>query len=111
MTDQQQQQPPAATADEAIATSSPIIMRNFDDTNAGIYCGVGWSIAWQGSDGRGASTSDIIAATIGRIQFEQSRKELASDRNARALAALMEAKAVLEGKQTEADDGIPIIGD
>lgn len=55
----------------------------------------------------GLSPRDALEATRRRMVTEQSGS-LASDRTAKALVLVMEALAVLDGKQTE-HDGIPVI--
>ena len=68
----------------------------------------GMEIVWRGTADAGASTLDVVNATIGRMQFEQG-SDMASDKNARALAHMMLARQELEGKQTKTDDGLSIL--
>lgn len=71
--------------------------------------GEGMTIQWGGQTSMGAQPLDVVNATIARIQFEQGTDEMASDQNARAMAHLMLARQVLEGKQETTDDGTPIL--
>jgi hypothetical protein len=71
----------------------------------------GATILWKSAkqeDGR-ASPEDVIDALIERLQYEQGTEGLADDKKARALVHVLQAKAELEGRATEADDGTPII--
>lgn len=51
-----------------------------------------------------------VHQTIERLEYEQATEGLASDRNARALVHMMQARSVLAGEEPqETEDGFPII--
>jgi len=67
------------------------------------------SIHWANRRGSlGATPLHVLQALRMRIETEQ-KGDLASPANAKALALVMEAEAILSGRQAEFD-GIPIIG-
>jgi hypothetical protein len=74
----------------------------------GFHSAPGIEIYWSGTTSDGASPLDVVNATIARMQFEQNT-DFASDTTARALAHLMMARQVLEGKTTTTEDGLPIL--
>lgn len=75
----------------------------------GVFEREGLKIDWAGSaelDGR-VRPRDVVAATVQRLEAEQ-KTDLGSDANARAMALLMEAQAILDGTQRTTEFG-PVI--
>lgn len=68
----------------------------------------GLQVYWAGITTSGATPEDVIAATIERMQFEQST-DMASDQQAKALVLLMQARDELRGGQQFTEDGLPIL--
>ena len=80
---------------------------HFRDALDGQYRSDEVLIHWRGLTNSGVEPLEIVNATIARLQFEQST-ELQSNANSKALAALMQARTALEGRDTHMPDGTPI---
>ena len=66
------------------------------------------ALMWRTPIADGASPRQVLQSTAKRMEYEQSTL-LGSDRNAQALIKVMEAIAILEGRETTTEDGFPII--
>jgi hypothetical protein len=66
------------------------------------------ALMWRTPMTDGASPRQVLQSTAKRMQYEQSTI-LGSDRNAQALVKVLEAIAILEGRETKTEDGFPII--
>jgi Na+-translocating ferredoxin:NAD+ oxidoreductase RnfG subunit len=66
------------------------------------------ALMWRTPMTDGASPRQVLQSTAKRMQYEQSTI-LGSDRNAQALVRVLEAIAILEGRDTKTEDGFPII--
>jgi hypothetical protein len=66
------------------------------------------ALMWRTPMSDGASPRQVLQSTVKRMEYEQGT-ELGSDRNAQALIKVLEAIAILEGRETKTEDGFPII--
>jgi hypothetical protein len=66
------------------------------------------ALVWRTPMSDGASPRQVLQSTAKRMEYEQST-ELGSDRNAQAMVKVLEAIAILEGRETTTEDGFPII--
>ena len=66
------------------------------------------ALMWRTPMSDGASPRQVLQSTAKRMEYEQSTL-LGSDRNAQALVKVLEAIAILEGRETTTEDGFPII--
>ena len=66
------------------------------------------ALMWRTPMADGASPRQVLESTAKRMEYEQSTL-LGSDRNAQALIKVLEAIAILEGRDTTTEDGFPII--
>jgi hypothetical protein len=66
------------------------------------------ALMWRTPMMDGASPRQVLESTAKRMQYEQGT-ELGSDLNAQALVKVLEAIAILEGRETVTADGFPII--
>ena len=66
------------------------------------------AIMWRTPELSGMSPRQVLESTAKRMEYEQST-ELGSDRNAQAMVKVLEAIAILEGRETKTEDGFPII--
>jgi hypothetical protein len=66
------------------------------------------ALMWRTPMADGASPRQVLQSTAKRMEYEQSTL-LGSDRNAQALIKVLEAIAILEGRETKTEDGFPII--
>jgi hypothetical protein len=66
------------------------------------------ALMWRTPMADGASPRQVLQSTAKRMEYEQSTL-LGSDQNAQALIKVMEAIAILEGRDTTTEDGFPII--
>jgi hypothetical protein len=66
------------------------------------------AIMWRTPELSGMSPRQVLQSTAKQMEYEQGT-ELGSDRNAQALIKVLEAIAILEGRETKTEDGFPII--
>jgi hypothetical protein len=66
------------------------------------------ALMWRTPMSEGASPRQVLQSTAKRMEYEQSTL-LGSDQNAQALIKVLEAIAILEGRETKTEDGFPII--
>jgi hypothetical protein len=66
------------------------------------------ALMWRTPMMDGASPRQVLESTAKRMQYEQGTL-LGSDLNAQALVKVLEAIAILEGRETTTEDGFPII--
>jgi hypothetical protein len=66
------------------------------------------AIMWRTPNAGGMSPLGVLKSSATRMQYEQGTP-LGNDQNAKALVKVLEAVAILEGRETVTDDGFPII--
>jgi hypothetical protein len=66
------------------------------------------ALMWRTPMADGASPRQVLQSTAKRMEYEQST-ELGNDQNAQALIKVLEAIAILEGRETTTEDGFPIV--
>ena len=66
------------------------------------------AIAWRGVGINGITPLEVLRSASERMQYEQGTP-LGNDQTAKALVKVLEAVAILEGRETKTEDGFPII--
>ena len=66
------------------------------------------AVMWRTPKADGMTPLGVLQSTIKRMQYEQTTP-LGNDQNAKALVKVLEAVAILEGRETKTEDGFPII--
>jgi hypothetical protein len=66
------------------------------------------AVMWRTPNADGMSPLGVLQSTVKRMQYEQTTP-LGNDQNAKALVKVLEAVAILEGRETVTAEGFPII--
>jgi hypothetical protein len=66
------------------------------------------AVLWRTPNADGMSPLGALQSTVKRMQYEQGTP-LGNDQTAKALVKVLEAVAILEGRETKTEDGFPII--
>ena len=66
------------------------------------------AVMWRTPNADGMAPLSVLQSTVKRMQYEQTTP-LGNDQTAKALVKVLEAVAILEGRETVTAEGFPII--